>query len=126
MTLTYTECKALKDNGFPQEGALNYYAGDGWYNEQPSILTGESLTSMNKVYCPSLDKLIEECEKSLQGTDSCITISVYPHTNGKGWGEEPVEERRKVYAITNGWRDRGEGNNASSAVCALWLALNKK
>ena len=119
MPLTYTECKALKDKGFPQEGALNYYAGDGWYNEQPSILTGESLTEMNKVYCPTLEELITACDGNIcvWKTDEKWCAGILGDERLGGYSDTYVDEYPSPLET---------GPSPSSTVCALWLALQNK
>ncbi len=75
---------------------------------------------------PELEELIEACEKLVTGTQTSITISIYPHSKGNGFQGEDLNTTRQVYAHTSGWYNGCEGSTPEEAVAALWLKLNEK
>ena len=113
MSLTYEECKALKDAGFPQRslGISNspgcpHYGNDKWIKKQN--------------YCgcfvhePTLSELIEECGERFESL--CKS-----YTEGQ-WVANAVTLRNgKTFPYT-------KGSSPEQALCALYLALqaNKK
>ena len=124
MTLTYEECKALKDAGFPQKGNgfIYFNSKSEIYLPLHSSATRDVLalgrengeTTEEVVYVPTLSELIEACEERFESL--CKS-----YTEGQ-WVANAVTLRNgKTFPYT-------KGSSPESAVCALYLALqaNKK
>lgn len=107
MTLTYEQCKSLKDAGFPQKGEGQYVGNVALIKPEdfsPDGVVG--IAQEDFAYLPTLSELIEAC-----GTDFFKLIR--QHAGGEhDW--YAGDETNKLYAF---------GSTPIEAVCNLFLAL---
>ncbi len=116
--ITYELALALKNAGFPQDG------NGFWYVEMDSPAGGTFFGLSNtphpklpaydgydSLYSPTLSELIEACG------DRFEKLSV---SKGGLWIAEAT------IPICDEWYTTGQSKSPEEAVCALWLALNKK
>jgi hypothetical protein len=101
MSLTYSEAKALKDAGFPQNGFGMYWYNNGWttYPDVPE----------DSLYQPTLEELIEACG------DRFKTLQKEYYAT-----KEPI-----YFAFDRSENHTGKGSSPLQAVCNLYLALHK-
>ena len=116
--LTYTQCKELKDAGFPQEENGNSF----YCNEE---LCGRNYDDCDQefVIIPTLESLIEECGGKLH----ILSHDVHNlEKEDEKWfaGDDDCGDNcpklRDMFGV------HGVGKTPIEAVSRLWLALNKK
>lgn len=109
MTLTYEQCKSLKDAGFPLEMASQEDANDSKRKDQMFQYGKDSIGRDNTWWLyPTLSELIEACAprlKRIQVNRSVPAHQIWTATTDDVTGET------------------GSGANPESAVCNLFLAL---
>lgn len=108
MTLTYEQCKSLKDVGFPQNGNGHWVHAIGNHHEYEY----ESVEEYPDYYAyvPTLSELIEACGDDFGG----ISRGKHPTEVGQ-WA---------AYSINaSEFEDMVGGQTAIEAVCNLFIAL---
>lgn len=106
--LTYEQCKALKDAGFPQKGEGQYIGNVALIKPEdfsPDGVVG--IAQEDFAYLPSLSELIEAC-----GNDFSVLQLADMRRNSKS----------RWYSSSCG-QEKGKGSTPESAVCNLFLTL---
>jgi hypothetical protein len=106
--LTYEECLALKEAGFPQNPNKHSERPDSWIDSKGELLDFQSGVDETEVYCPTTDELIEELVDKKRKTGGLIMTVT------------PTETAVTCYGKYS------EKDTLKSALCNLYLAIHKK
>lgn len=102
--MNYELAKQLKDAGFEQR----FVGADGL-----GKYVFDEHTSLDGVYAPTLEELIE----------ACLNSGGYPKFSLES-AEDPREWRAQLWSLAD--CPFANGSTPTEAVAKLWLALNKK